>query len=521
MDIRFVILAALLFPLDVYAQKHDNNWLFGLNSNSNDPGYGTAVINFDNGFNVDTFHSPINFQETAITMSDSIGNLLFYSNGLEISNWQGDLIEGGDGINANCQYFEYTSHVGLNFSQSILCLPHPGQEKIYSLFHFEHRYDPGVGIRPIRLLTTKVDMGLNQGEGKVIEKNKVVLNGDFDGISAVKHGNGQDWWIVMPSDSSGLFYTILFDESGLYPQDEQILYRDWTGRFNPNLRDRGWNQFTSDGKKFINNQNFFGLRIMDFDRCTGVLSNSELIDLDSESVNFQNRLPFHQWSARYPGNGFAISPNSRFAYTSNYRWIIQYDLEADDIRASRTVVAEYDGFQSPWGGQFYSMQLMPDGKIYINCGNSENVMHVINQPNLKGIACDLQQHAVQLPVFNLRTMPYFPNYRLYDLADSPCDTLSIDTPVSTTEIVQKAIERAKVFPNPTSGNVTVEFENMIEENYQFVLYNAIGQQVFITQLSKGQKQQQLTFPKLSSGIYYYGIGLDGGFVFRTGKLILE
>jgi len=110
---------------------------------------------------------------------------------------------------------------------------------------------------------------------------------------------------------------------------------------------------------------------------------------------------------------------------------------------------------------------------------------------------------------------------LYDWEDSPCDTLGIDTPVSTQDIAQKEIERAKVFPNPTSGNVTVEFENVIGENYQFVLYNAIGHRVFNTQLPKGQIQQQLTFPKLPSGIYYYGIGLDGGFVFRTGKLVLE
>ncbi|KGE85609.1 hypothetical protein IX84_26310 [Phaeodactylibacter xiamenensis] len=53
--------------------------------------------------------------------------------------------------------------------------------------------------------------------------------------------------------------------------------------------------------------------------------------------------------------GAAISENSRFLYISSYRYIYQYDLEAEDTEGSKVLVAEYDGFESPanFGTRFF------------------------------------------------------------------------------------------------------------------------------------------------------------------------
>jgi hypothetical protein len=72
------------------------------------------------------------------------------------------------------------------------------------------------------------------------------------------------------------------------------------------------------------------------------------------------------------------------------------------------------------------MQNGPDGRIYIIANNGENMYHVINNPNAKGKACEFLPHGLVTPTYNGITIPHFPNYRLYDLPDSPCDTLGIN-----------------------------------------------------------------------------------------------
>ncbi|MEL7222917.1 MAG: PKD domain-containing protein, partial [Bacteroidota bacterium] len=102
-----------------------------------------------------------------------------------------------------------------------------------------------------------------------------------------------------------------------------------------------------------------------------------------------------------------------------------YDLWADDIEASRITVAEWDGFadEGIFSNTFYLAQLAPNGKIYINSNNGTKHLHVINQPDSLGLACEVCQHCVELPSWNSFSMPNFPNYRLGHEEGSPCDTL--------------------------------------------------------------------------------------------------
>jgi hypothetical protein len=106
----------------------------------------------------------------------------------------------------------------------------------------------------------------------------------------------------------------------------------------------GQAQFTPDGTKYvrINSHNINTgqfIEIYDFDRCDGYLYNPRVI-------NYNDTAYFA---------GAAISENSRFLYISSYRYIYQYDLEAEDIEGSKVLVAEYDGFESPanFGTRFF------------------------------------------------------------------------------------------------------------------------------------------------------------------------
>lgn len=50
---------------------------------------------------------------------------------------------------------------------------------------------------PTGLYYSIVDMSLNNGLGAVVQKNVQLLSYPAnDGLIAVKHGNGRDWWVL-------------------------------------------------------------------------------------------------------------------------------------------------------------------------------------------------------------------------------------------------------------------------------------------------------------------------------------
>src|SRR5690606_33998998 len=241
----------------------------------------------------------------------------------------------------------------------------------------------------------------------------------------------------------------------------------------------------------------------DFDRCTGLLSN-----------------PVHQniidtaWSG-----GVAISPNSRFLYVSSYKYIYQYDLYADDILASKDTVAIYDGylveitptFQLPT--RFFLMQLGPDGRIYINCPAGVNVLHVIENPDLPGEACNVIQHGIQLPTYNAFSMPNFPNYRLGPLPENACDTtISVAEPIIARHSVA-------VFPNPATDQLTLKFGESLETEHEITLYSITGQRQAGYLLQKGELSFTLDISLIPAGMYFYKISRKGRSL-ENGKLII-
>jgi PKD repeat protein len=425
----FLILVLPFLWLSAQGQQHDNYWLLGLNSASGDTLFGEMTLHFDgNAPSVHATNRPMNFQETVCSMSDSLGKLLFYSNGTAIYAANDQLMENGHNISPGV-YARTMSYMGMSFPQTVMAVPVPQKSEQYYLIHQRFGTNDNLSYCCFygynTLLYSKIDMLENNGIGSVVEKNKVVFGGEnetvkFEWPTLTKSGNGADWWIVMPNeiDNNHTYHVFRATSDTILHWQSQIL------PVNPTYfqGDQGQNLFSPNGNIYVDlNMWPQNIKIFDFDRCTGTLMNQRF-------VSYYNEL-FSNTGNDYSsvsGGGAAISPNSRFLYICTQRTIYQYDLEADDIKASAVIVAEYDGYQAPYGSYFYLMQLGPDGRIYINSPNGETVMHVINRPNEKGLACDVRQHGLQLPRYNYRSMPHFPNYRLGPLDGSPCDTLGIN-----------------------------------------------------------------------------------------------
>ena len=61
-------------------------------------------------------------------------------------------------------------------------------------------------------------------------------------------------------------------------------------------------------------------------------------------------------------------------------------------------------------------------KIYTDSTSVEEIFRVIDKPDKAGAVCDVQIIGVQLPHHNYSSLLTAPDWRLYDLDGSPCDT---------------------------------------------------------------------------------------------------
>ncbi len=80
--------------------------------------------------------------------------------------------------------------VGRAWYHELVIVPCPGNDSIYYVF--------SVGVTSVYgLYYSIVNINANNGFGEVIQKNiQVMPDEQVDCISAVKHGNGRDWWVV-------------------------------------------------------------------------------------------------------------------------------------------------------------------------------------------------------------------------------------------------------------------------------------------------------------------------------------
>jgi hypothetical protein len=117
-------------------------------------------------------------------------------------------------------------------------------------------------------------------------------------------------------------------------------------------------------------------------------------------------------------------------------------------------------------------------------------------------------------------MPNFPYFRLYDLPDSPCDTLGIDGPVVATEEVKREEVTVKVYPNPTNGQLTLSFEKPFSGSVRVM--DLLGREVMPHKTLNNQKEYQMTLPNVVSGIYSLIISDENqALVFQEKVVILK
>ncbi|MBX2928759.1 MAG: T9SS type A sorting domain-containing protein [Saprospiraceae bacterium] len=446
----------------------------------------------------------MDFDFTNASISDEAGNLLFYTNGIYIANAQhqpmlngaGLLTPGTTGFNED----------GIPIPQGVLILPWPENPGKYFVFYgrlttFFINGDGMVSLSP--LYYAMVDMNLQDGLGAVVEKNVIMTSDTLNPgkITATRHANGRDWWIAVAEFDSYRLLRFLLTPEGVINYG-YVLIDHW-------LRS-GWGQaiFSPDGIYYaqlaLRNWSDNYITFLGFDRCTGEFTS----------------LGQYHYTDNEGHAGLAISPNSRFVYHPSTYEIRQFDLWADDIPASMDTVAVYDGYREVIPGLsftlptvFYLSQLAPDGKIYIVSSNGVRSMHVIEQPDLPGEACDVRQHSVLLPKLN-KTLPNFPNYRLGALEGSPCDTLMVSSSSAPMAVSEPQLY---LLPNPAQGFFVLAADDPGLPAGSLCVYNGTGRLVQRHNLPPGLREHRFDISALPAGMYYVSVEY-GGWAMKTMKL---
>jgi hypothetical protein len=491
---RIIFSTALLCTISLHciAQKIDHTWVYG--KDSNNPLVKFTMMKFtSNGLSFETkpYKGAFFYTSTAITNDSS--EVILYSNGCSIYNKLGEIMKGGDTINGpvNGYWLSYCN-IGYSDLLGIYPIPNPSNEDQFYLIHNKLDLNQ-TGI--FELKYSLVDLKNDGGLGEVIEKDHVLLHGNLERSAAIRHGNGRDWWIIMPDNYAPIFNRFLLNDTGISGPFEQVENSKMTDSSAMNQVIR----FTPDGSKLVRYHSRLGFWIYDFDRCTGLVSNPT-------SILFQYK-PLNQ----YRGWDFAISPNSRYLYIvlDDFTKLVQYDMASSQVDMTGDTVAVYDGFYSySQPTVFGSMSLSPDGKIYITPGGCP-LMHVINNPDLPGAACNVVQRGIQLPTWNYFSMPYFPNYRLYDLPASPCDTLGIDTPISTIQQPDIPLLEGLLYPNPALEQASLYLPGW-QGTGRVTITDALGRVVLEQVVSRDRTTFQVR--NWPSGVYAVLVWKEGRLV---------
>lgn len=491
---KYLIIFYLLYFSTNYAQQgYDNHWLLGYGNNNT----------MDMNFKVDSINMQLDSRTLFCvggnaSISDSIGNLLFYTNGFTICNKNNDTMGGGHLLIQN-EFVNAYKGSGLPFHYALSIIPNPKKAGQYYLFHqlIDEDINMHYYYRTYKLLYSLIDVNANLGNGFVIQKAIPVYEDTLAlcSMAAVKHANGKDWWLTVSNWRGNEVFMFLVNENGISPPIIQNLgiptpfYVPLNQTYDD---DSGVTFFSQDGTKLVRGAYNQGFQIYDFDRCTGLLSNPIRIPCPANEI----------WGA-------ALSRNGRFLYQSALDKVYQYDMWATDIAASKTLIANYDGYATPPGSAFQTnfcvATLAPNGKIYINSSNSVKCLHVINNPDSLGLACNFVQHGLTLPVYN-GTIPTPPNYYLGATAN-PCYGVDKEEGIR---------QEVKVYPNPAQDKIYIEMP-ISTQAATFLLYDISGKEV-LKQNIVGSKESVLV-GKLAKGMYFYEV------IFNTkkeyGKLVIE
>ena len=371
------VLSTVMFQLFVYSQANlSRNWQFG---SGNQLAFTGGVPSYSAG-------GTLTNSLGCSAISDLAGNLLFYTDGITIFNSANSVMSNGTGLE------------GVNASQSALILKQPGSTSLYFVFTVGG-YSTTLGLK-----YSVVDMSLAAGMGSVTVKNILIDPNCRDKLTAGKHCNGNDLWIVSTYDSSIFSYcSVPLTSTGIgVPITGSMSLAAGVGnlgqiKLSPNSRKFALSTFRNLPSV---NMGVIQRIIADFDNATGQIV----------IANFNYPMYFlygHNLASQADTYGIEFSPNTQYVYTNTlYQNIVRIDLCAN---TQSYVTLQESANQVNSYGNKRQFQLAPNGKIYVaRSGTTE--IGSINNPG-SGIAVSYTPQAIFIGTNSCQYgLPNFPGF---------------------------------------------------------------------------------------------------------------
>ncbi|WP_417801005.1 T9SS type B sorting domain-containing protein [Tenacibaculum sp.] len=324
----------IIASVSLYSQKEANVWYFGSN----------AGLDFNSGNPVALNDGLLRTDEGCSSISDENGNLLFYSDGINVWTKNHELMRYSAGGVANNLEGNPSS------SQSGLIVPNPEDKNIYYIFTVGTDF---IGSLPypnnpgFRFYT----IDISRGDGGEIISGPVNLSDGrerqwSEKVTAVQGKDCKEIWIL--SIVQNTFYAYKINKDGV---DSTTPVTSPSSYF---LRDkRGYLKVSPDGTKValadFTNDGSGRLVLYDFDNATGSVTSSGLLLTDGPLDGSPYGVEFSQQSTKLYASLYHENSDS-------FR-VFQYDLLDSNIAQTKTQVHQEQGYRG-------ALQLAPNGKIY-------------------------------------------------------------------------------------------------------------------------------------------------------------
>lgn len=352
-----LIIFFLTFLLN-HAQNEAAVWYFGNN----------AGVDFNTGSPVVLTDGQLNTNEGCSTISNSNGDLLFYTDGITVWDKNHNIMPNGTGLLGDP-----------SSTQSGIIVPKPNNPDIYYIFTVAQLANSD-GFR-----YSEVDLTLNLGNGDVnTNKNILLTTPTTEKISAIEHANGNDIWVITHDWNNNNFLAYLVTSTGINTTPIiSSVGSDHTGDIDNTI---GYLKFSPSGEKLAIANTFTPnfVEIFDFDTATGIVTNPILLD---NNFHINDAGPY----------GIEFSPNSELLYVTDVNFdnnttkIHQFNITLTDaVAISNSVTILYDGIQN-----LGALQLAIDGKIYVSIGFSP-FLGVIENPDTLGIGANYIHNSLDL-----------------------------------------------------------------------------------------------------------------------------
>jgi gliding motility-associated-like protein len=377
---QYLLLILLIFSCwQVNAQQENDIWYFGLR----------AALDFRTGTPVALPDSEMISREGCASVSSASGELLFYTNGIDVWNSNHEVMLNGSGLFGGRE---------TSSTHQALIVPIPKQPFQYYIFTTDERAQNN-GIR-----YSQVDMRLNEGLGDITLKNELLYAPSTERQTLARHSNGSDFWLISHDWNSDAFYMHLINKNGIQP--------------NPVIRSIG---FSHDQTPTSNQNSRGGMQVSkQSDQLAIAIHTSNLVETFAFNPCNGGLSSLQSYAIDEP-YGVCFSPNGQFLYISNLSGaLFQVELSSQTIQQ----VGQTSG------NQLGAIRLANDGKLYVAIASSGKI-GVIHAPDSIGATCHYEDKAIDLGTgFSGEGLPQripftLPSSELFSFEDATI-TLSTD-----------------------------------------------------------------------------------------------